>query len=164
VGQRREGGRRERRNTQAAVFAHGNAACLERVRDIMQVCECFCPVEGQPGYQIQVVPVITCVDELTDFDGQGPEALHQPSDAMHRLEGLCRVAGVDPRTAVFVGWLHKKNINYADMNDGRVQALWRILSRSVRFGTCAKAQMREAQREKQPPMTTPACPSPGLAR
>lgn len=133
-----------------------NAKYLKQVREILGVLNHFNPngVGGAgPAYQVQAVPVITCLDKLSFFDGLTPACLRERgedatgpgAEAMRRVEAAVIAAGLDAAAAVYLGWLHVSPPRGEFLpSDARVEAVWELIERVVRFGTSAAAQALRA--------------------
>jgi hypothetical protein len=120
-----------------------NATYLAKINEIVDVCQHFVPTDLGTGYQIPIVPVITCLDEVFWFTDHNAECLapgywaaYAPDDnAMARLEEKAMSAGIDVGAAVYTGWLTSEPAGgYGDLTDPRVAVVWELLARAARFG------------------------------
>jgi hypothetical protein len=132
-----------------------NAAYLAKISEIIGVCKHFVPTDGdsRPAFQIQVVPVITCLDEVVWFEGHDASCLvpgywagrASEDNAMAKLEAAATTAGIDVCAAVYTGWLLSEPAGgYGDLSDPRVAVVWELLARAARFGTGTISQARAA--------------------
>lgn len=129
-----------------------NARYLRQVREILGVLAHFNPSSDGTGraYQVQAIPVITCIDKLSSFIDLGPECLRREpgsagAAAMQAVENAVIAAGLDASAAIYLGWLHLSPAGGEyDASDARVAAVWQLLERVVRFGTSGAEQARLA--------------------